>query len=197
MDAKTGKGEKKMKRKLAMLLALAVLLGTCAGARNLYDRFWLPGDYVLELAPKEQARYAEVRERVLSLSAGTRVREACEAETLELQYEKYLQLGEVPQRVYDDVGAYTWALGLPDEEAIAPETAYALACAALERQYGLTPEELAHYWPQYAYVTADPENPVWQVDFICYDGARNSTATVALYARDGSVCGVQYGGTAG
>lgn len=182
-------------KKIAFILTIAILLGAClaAQAKPLYDRYWQPGEYALEITEEDQAQYAALWEQVRALSIGTPVREANEAETLEVQYEKYLQMGEIPERIYDDVGAYTWAVGLPDETAISREEAYLRACIVLERQYDLQPEQMIHYWPHYAYITADPEHPVWQVDFICYDGTQKTTATVALYARDGSVCGVQYG----
>ena len=183
-----------MKKGIAVILIMVCLLGVCgaAQAKNLYDRYWQPGEYALEITEDDQARYAALWEQVQALSAGTLVREANEAETLEVQYEKYLQMGEIPERFYDDVGAYTWAAGLPDEEAIPQEEAYIRACLALAKQYDLQPDALSHYWPHWLYITADPENPVWQVDFICYDGSSTRTASVALYAHDGSVCGVSY-----
>ena len=186
-----------MKKVIAIFAALICLLGVSAGAKNLYDRHWQPGEYAPEITGEDAARYAALWERVLALSAGTVVREANEAETLAVQYEKFLRMGEVPERFFDDVGAYTWAVGLPDEAAISQEAAYAIACAALMEQYDLLPEELAHYWPHYSYVTADPQQPVWQIDFICYDGTRTRAATVSLYALDGSVRGVRYDETAG
>ena len=188
-----------MKKWIAVILTLAFVLSSfgIGQAKSLYDHYWQPGAYTLEITEEEQARIAALREQVETLSAGTKVRTANEAETLEAQYEKYLELGEVPERVYDDAGPYTWALGLPDEAAIPQEEAYIRACLVLAEQYDLQPEQLIHYWPHFAYVTADPEHPVWQIDFICYDGTQNRTATVALYAHDGSVCGVQYGASMG
>ena len=182
-----------MKKRIVLFLTLTALLAACgtAQAKRLYQHYWQPGAYKPQITEEDRARYAALWEQVLALSADTPVREANEAETLEVQYEKYLQMGEIPERFYDDVGAYTWAVGLPDERALPQEEAYVLACLALTQQYDMQPEELAHYWPRYAYVTADPAQPVWQIDFICYDGTRQRVATVALYARDGSVCGVQ------
>lgn len=183
-----------MKKYLAIVLTLVLILGVCmvGHAKPLYDAYWEPGTYTLEITEEEQARFTALWEQVETLSAGTPVREANEAETLEVQYEKYLQMGEIPERYYDDVGAYIWAVGLPDEEAISQEEAYIRACMALEQQYDLQPEQLIHYWPHYAYITADPEHPVWQVDLICYDGASTMSISVSLYALDGSVCGMLY-----
>ena len=183
-----------MRKCITIILVLLSVLGmsTIGQAKPLYEQYWEPGAYTVEITEEDQVRLATLWEQVEMLSAGTKVREASEAETLEVQYEKYLQMGEIPERVYDDVGPYTWAAGLPDEKAISQEEAYICACKALLEQYGLAEEQLVHYWPHYAYLTSDPEHPVWQLDFICYDGTRTRTATVALYAHDGSICGVQY-----
>ena len=183
-----------MRKCIAIILAFFSVLGMYAigQAKPLYEQYWEPGAYTVEITEEDQVRLAALREQVEMLSAGTKVREASEAETLEVQYEKYLQMGEIPERVYDDVGPFTWAAGLPDEEAISQEEAYIRACMVLAAQYDLQPEQLIHYWQHYAYVTSDPENPVWQIDFICYDGTQHNTATVALHAHDGSVCGIQY-----
>ena len=183
-----------MRKCVAIILVLLSVLGMYAigQAKPLYEQYWEPGAYTVEITEEDQVRLATLWEQVEMLSAGTKVREASDAETLEVQYEKYLQMGEIPERVYDDVGPYTWAAGLPDEKAISQEEAYICACKALLEQYGLAEEQLVHYWPHYAYLTSDPEHPVWQLDFICYDGTRTRTATVALYAHDGSICGVQY-----
>ena len=183
-----------MRKCITIILVLLSVLGTyiIGQAKPLYDKYWESGAYTVEITEEDRVRLAALWEQVEMLSAGTKVREASEAETLEVQYEKYLQMGEIPERVYDDVGPYTWAAGLPDEKAISQEEAYICACKALLEQYGLAEEQLVHYWPHYAYLTSDPEHPVWQLDFICYDGTRTRTATVALYAHDGSICGVQY-----
>ena len=184
-----------MRKCITIILVLLSVLGmyTIGQAKPLYDKYWESGAYTVEITEEDRVRLAALWEQVEMLSAGTKVREASDAETLEVQYEKYLQMGEIPERVYDDVGPYTWAAGLPDEKAISQEEAYICACKALLEQYGLAEEQLVHYWPHYAYLTSDPEHPVWQLDFICYDGTRTRTATVALYAHDGSVCGGQYG----
>ena len=183
-----------MRKCITIILVLLSVLGTyiIGQAKPLYDKYWESGAYTVEITEEDRVRLAALWEQVEMLSAGTKVREASDAETLEVQYEKYLQMGEIPERVYDDVGPYTWAAGLPDEKAISQEEAYICACKALLEQYGLAEEQLVHYWPHYAYLTSDPEHPVWQLDFICYDGTRTRTATVALYAHDGSICGVQY-----
>ena len=183
-----------MRKCITIILVLLSVLGmyTIGQAKPLYDKYWESGAYTVEITEEDRVRLAALWEQVEMLSAGTKVREASDAETLEVQYEKYLQMGEIPERVYDDVGPYTWAAGLPDEKAISQEEAYICACKALLEQYGLAEEQLVHYWPHYAYLTSDPEHPVWQLDFICYDGTRTRTATVALYAHGGSVCGIQY-----
>ena len=183
-----------MRKCITIILVLLSVLGmyTIGQAKPLYDKYWESGAYTVEITEEDRVRLAALWEQVEMLSAGTKVREASDAETLEVQYEKYLQMGEIPERVYDDVGPYTWAAGLPDEKAISQEEAYICACKALLEQYGLAEEQLVHYWPHYAYLTSDPEHPVWQLDFICYDGTRTRTATVALYAHDCSICGVQY-----
>ena len=183
-----------MRKCITIILVLLSVLGTytIGQAKSLYDKYWEPGAYTVEITEEDQARYAALWAQVEALSVGTPVREANEAETLEAQYEKYLQMGEIPERIFDDVGAYTWAAGLPDEAAIPQQEAYIRACMALAQQYDLQPEQLIHYWPHYACITADPEHPVWQVDFICYDGASAISISVSLYALDGSVCGMLY-----
>ena len=183
-----------MRKCIAFILMLVFVLGTniIGQAKSLYDKYWEPGTYIFEITGEDQARYTALWEQVQSLSNGTLVRKTNEAETLEVQYEKYLQMGEIPERIYDDVGSYTWAVGLPDEKAIPQKEAYIRACMALEQQYNLQFNLLLHYWPHFSYITADPEHPVWQIDFICFDGTRDRTATVVIYANDGSICGVKY-----
>ncbi|MBQ9198216.1 MAG: hypothetical protein IJ157_13400 [Clostridia bacterium] len=178
----------------SMAAALLIcLLAACAGARTLYDQYWLPGEYILEVSEERRAVHEELWRQVQELAEGSPVKEANEAETLEAQYEKYLQLGEIPERIYDDVGAYVWAAGLPDDQSVSRDEAYLLACMAAEECFELTTDDLLHVWPKFSYVTADAENPVWEITFLCYDGAVQEDViwTVAIYAHDGSVCGVR------
>ena len=135
-----------MRKCITIILVLLSVLGTyiIGQAKPLYDKYWEPGTYTVEITEEDQVRLAALWEQVEMLSAGTKVREASDAETLEVQYEKYLQMGEIPERVYDDVGPFTWAAGLPDEEAISQEEAYIRAYMALEQRCGLQQGLLLH-----------------------------------------------------
>ena len=184
--------KKTLLRWIAVLLLLC-LSCTWAGAKTLYDQCWQPGEYVLETIDERRAQHEALWQRVQELAEGSPIKEANEANTLECQYKQYLQLGEVPERIYADVGAYTWAVGLPDDQSIGREEAYMLACVAAETCFRLTMDNLSHYWPMFSYITADPQNPVWEISFLCYDGTadENVLRTVGVYAHDGSICGVR------
>lgn len=98
-----------MRKCVAIILALLSVLGIYAigHTKPLYEKYWEPGAYAIEITEADQARFAALREQVETLSADIKVCEASDVETLEVQYEKYLQMGEIPERVYDDVGPYT------------------------------------------------------------------------------------------
>ena len=74
-----------MRKCVAIILVLLSVLGMYAigQAKPLYEQYWEPGAYTVEITEEDQVRLAALREQVEMLSAGTKVREASDAETLE------------------------------------------------------------------------------------------------------------------
>ena len=132
-------------------------------------------------------------------SEGTPVREGADADTVELQYELYqhmLQDGaEIEPQLFDDIGTYTWAVGLPDEQSITQDQAWRTACQVLLEEAGIAEEQLTHFYPHFSYETGDPENPFWHLNLMPYDAGSEVSVVyeVAVYAHDGSVCGYKIG----
>ena len=123
---------------------------------------------------------------------GSGIRETAEMYTLEDEYNDYLKLTEpVMERYYDDVGAYRWVPGLPDEQSISQYQALCIGMKALCDQYQQKPADFIHYYPRFSYETSDPDNPMWKILWIRYDTNDASISyNVGVHAYTGNVIGV-------
>lgn len=160
-----------------------------------WDQYWKPGEKALDDTEETRSRVQYVLDTIDQASAGTSVREGADNDTVELQYEEYqhmLQNGmEVQAQLFDDIGTYIWAIGLPDEQSISQDEARRISCQLLLEEAGITEEQMSHFYPHFTYETGDSENPFWHITWMPFDqGANVSTILdVAVYAHDGSICG--------
>ena len=164
-----------------------------------WDRYWKPGEKRMEDTEESRIQVNAILEKVNQASEGMLVREGADADTVELQYELYqhmLQDGaKIEPQLFDDIGTYTWAVGLPDEQSITQDQAWRIACRVLLEEAGISEEQLTHFYPHFSYETGDPENPFWHLILMPYDAgsAFSVVYEVAVYAHDGSVCGYKIG----
>ena len=164
-----------------------------------WDRYWKPGEKRMEDTEESRIQVNAILEKVNQASEGMLVREGADADTVELQYELYqhmLQDGaKIEPQLFDDIGTYTWAAGLPDEQSITQDQAWRIACRVLLEEAGVSEEQLTHFYPHFSYETGDPENPFWHLNLMPYDAGSEISVVyeVAVYAHDGSVCGYKIG----
>ena len=164
-----------------------------------WDCYWKPGEKKMEDTEESRKQVDAILEKANQASKGTPVRDGADADTVELQYELYqhmLQDGaEIEPQLFDDIGTYTWAVGLPDEQSITQDQAWRTACQVLLEEAGIAEEQLTHFYPHFSYETGDPENPFWHLNLMPYDAgsAVSVVYEVAVYAHDGSVCGYKIG----
>ena len=164
-----------------------------------WDRYWKPGKKRMEDTEESRIQVNAILEKVNQASEGMLVREGADADTVELQYELYqhmLQDGaEIEPQLFDDIGTYTWAVGLPDDQSITQKQAWYIACQVLLEEAGIAEEQLTHFYPHFSYETGDPENPFWHLNLMPYDAGSEVSVVyeVAVYAHDGSVCGYKIG----
>jgi len=164
-----------------------------------WDRYWKPGEKRMEDTEESRIQVNAILEKANQASEGMLVREGADADTVELQYELYqhmLQDGaKIEPQLFDDIGTYTWAVGLPDEQSITQDQAWRTACQVLLEEVGIAEEQLTHFYPHFSYETGDPENPFWHLNLMPYDAGSEISVVyeVAVYAHDGSVCGYKIG----
>ena len=184
----------------AILCAAVLLLAWAAHADTYWEMYRKPGEYVVVFTPEEEARVLGIMEEAVRKSEGTPVRTDADRESVEAQYERYMDLFpdgspvEYDDVEYEDIGRYRWAVGLPDDQCISRDEAWKITLKFLTDQELATPETLAHYYPQAAFDTGyDPDNPVWKITPVCYDYEETDLPVtaweVAVYAHDGSICG--------
>ena len=164
-----------------------------------WDRYWKPGEKRMEDTEESRIQVDAILEKAKQASEGTLVREGADADTVELQYELYQRMlqdgAKIEPQLFDDIGTYTWAVGLPDEQSITQDQAWRVACQVLLEEAGISEEQLTHFYPHFSYETGDPENPFWHLNLMPYDvGSEVSVVyEVAVYTLDGSVCGYKIG----
>lgn len=125
---------------------------------------WGKDGYAVKLTQADLDDIEQMWEKVDTLSLGSGIRETAEMYTLEDEYNDYLKLTEpVMERYYDDVGAYRWVPGLPDEQSISQYQALCIGMKALCDQYQQKPADFIHYYPRFSYETSDPDNPMWKI----------------------------------
>ena len=164
-----------------------------------WDRYWKPGEKIMEDTEESCIQVNAILEKVNQASEGMLVREGADADTVELQYELYQRMlqdgAKIEPQLFDDIGTYTWAVGLPDEQSITQDQAWRIACQVLLEEAGISEEQLTHFYPHFSYETSDPENPFWHLNLMPYDAGSEVSVVyeVAVYAHDGSVCGYKIG----
>ena len=164
-----------------------------------WDCYWKPGEKKMEDTEESRKQVDAILEKANQASKGTPVRDGADADTVELQYELYQRMlqdgAEIEPQLFDDIGTYTWAVGLPDEQSITQDQAWRTACQVLLEEAGIAEEQLTHFYPHFSYETGDPENPFWHLNLMPYDAGSevNVVYEVAVYAHDGSVCGYKIG----
>ena len=83
-----------------------------------WDRYWKPGEKIMADIEESRKQVSAILDKANQDSEGTPVREGADADTVELQYELYQRLlqdgAKIEPQLFDDIGAYTWAAGLPD-----------------------------------------------------------------------------------
>ena len=164
-----------------------------------WDRYWKPGEKTMEDTEESRKQVSAILDKANHDSEGTPVREGADADTVELQYELYQRLlqdgAKIEPQLFDDIGTYTWAAGLPDEQSITQDQAWRIACRVLLEEAGISEEQLTHFYPHFSYETGDPENPFWHLILMPYDAGSEFSVVyeVAVYAHDGSVCGYKIG----
>ena len=188
-----------MKRLLGLLMAvMVVLFSTTAFADNYWTKTWAQGEYTITLTPEDEAAIADLWQKMDEGSAGTWLRSLADSYTLEMQFEAFLE-GRITSSgaVFDDIGEYTWAIAMPDENAISQEKAFQLAVMAIHQQFDVSFDALAAYYPEYKFQIVYPNQPdafaMWQLTFSVYaDDATGQEVyyAVALYAEDGSIWAV-------
>lgn len=183
-----------MRKVFSFFLILVLLLASSnAFAKNAYQNYWKPGVYSVTVMEEEKKKYDELFEKALQMSEGTSIREGFDAQSLEGEYELYLYMLEncpFPEVYFDDLGTYIYACGFPDELAISQQDAFYIAYRTIQNEYKVTDDELTHFLPRYSYLTSDPDNPVWDISFVCYDDSITMSFTVSIYAHDGSIRGL-------
>lgn len=188
-----------MKRLLGLLMAvMVVLFSTTAFADNYWTKTWAQGEYTITLTAEDEAAIADLWQKMDEGSAGTWLRSLADSYTLEMQFEAFLE-GRITSSgaVFDDIGEYTWAIAMPDENAISQEKAFQLAVMAIHQQFDVSFDALAAYYPEYKFQIVYPNQPdafaMWQLTFSVYaDDATGQEVyyAVALYAEDGSIWAV-------
>ena len=177
----------------AILVALLVAGNTTVGfCKKLFDQYWKPGQYPVEVSAEEISTYTDILETALKNAEGTYTRQYYETATYEDAYQNYLYMtadGTLPEYEFDDVGQYGCDIGLPDDKSISQEQALFIAYHAVREQYNITDDELTHYLPFYIYRTYDAENPTWDISLQCYDGSLRPLR-IFIYAYDGCVQGI-------
>lgn len=164
-----------------------------------WDCYWKPGEKKMEDTEESRKQVDAILEKANQASEGTPVRDGADADTVELQYELYQRMlqdgAEIEPQLFDDIGTYTWAVGLPDDQSITQKQAWYIACQVLLEEAGIHEEQLTHFYPHFSYETGDPENPFWHLNLMPYDAGSevNVVYEVAVYAHDGSVCGYKIG----
>lgn len=184
----------------AIVFILTAIMSTVT-AENYWKMYWKPGECKVSFTPEEDALVTGILKEAKTKSEGTIQRKAADGTFgVEAQYEDFLKINSegTPMgsdgTVFDDIGSYQWAVGLPDEQSISKEEAWKIMVKFMLDQSIATEETLVHYYPQVSYETGnDPENPVWRITPICYDyeesGLPFTAYEIAIYAYDGSVCG--------
>ena len=183
-----------MKRVAVCLILLCCLIGT-SFAQNQWVKYWSPGEYHIELTEDDKARFSELFEQMDQNTKESSLRKGIESTTVEEWYNEYLKYADNQvERVYDDVGAITYALGLPGENTIDKTTAFMIACKVLEEQESVDTSLLIRYYPEYFFMTSY-KKPAWKVTlFDCSDDI-NPTGpnyTILIY-EDGDVGGYYFG----
>lgn len=192
-----------MKKRHVVILTMLLILVVCsvAEAENFWQMYWKPGECKVSFTPEDDALVTGILEEAKARSEGTIQRQAAdESESVEAQYERFLEMNPEgtpmgsDEIMFDDIGYYQWAVGLPDEQSISRDEAWRIMVKFMLDQQIATKEILIHYYPQVAYETGnDPENPVWRILPLCYDyqesGLPFSPYEIAIYAHDGSICG--------
>ena len=164
-----------------------------------WDRYWKPGEKRMEDTEESRIRVNAILEKVYQASEGTLVRDGADADAVELQYDLYQRMlqdgAKIEPQLFDDIGTYTWAVGLPDEQSITQDQAWRTACQVLLEEAGIAEEQLTHFYPHFSYETGDPENPFWHLNLMPYDAGSEVSVVyeVAVYAHDGNVCGYKIG----
>ena len=164
-----------------------------------WDRYWKPGEKKMEDTEESRKQVDAILEKANQTSEGTPVRDGADADTVELQYELYQRMlqdgSEIEPQLFDDIGTYTWAVGLPDDQSITQKQAWYIACQVLLEEAGIHEEQLTHFYPHFSYETGDPENPFWHLNLMPYDAGSEVSVVyeVAVYAHDGSVSGYKIG----
>ena len=200
MKTSDKEGVNRMKRVFACLLAMVMMMlsGTTAFAANYWKKTWAQGEYVIALTAEDEAAIADLWQKMDEGSAGTWLRSLADSYTLEMQFEAFLE-GRITSSgaVFDDIGEYTWAIAMPDENAISQEKAFQLAVMAIHQQFDVSFDALAAYYPEYKFQIVYPNQSdafaMWQLTFSVYaDDATGQEVyyAVALYAEDGSIWAV-------
>lgn len=184
-----------MKRFWSAFLIACLLIASLwanASAMTMWDYYWGKDGYAVKLTQADLDDIEQMWEKVDTLSLGSGIRETAEMYTLEDEYNDYLKLTEpVMERYYDDVGAYRWIPGLPDEQSISQYQALCIGMKALCDQYQQKPADFIHYYPRFSYETSDPDNPTWKILWIRYDTNDASISyNVGVHAYTGNVIGV-------
>lgn len=160
-----------------------------------WDQYWKPGEKKLEDSEETRNRIESVLLLIDQESAGTSIREGADRDTVELQYVEYqrmIQEGrEIKPQLFDDIGTYIWAVGLPDEQSISQDEARRISCQVLLEEAGISEEQMSHFYPHFTYETGDPENPFWHITWMPFDQDADVSMIfdVAVYAHDSSICG--------
>ena len=132
-----------MKKVLCVLMAalLLTMSVSSAFATKMFDRYWKPGEYTVELTDAEKAYYNSLYETALKKSEGTLFRENLDRSTYENKYKRYLEAieerGTFGEVEFEDIGHYKYAVGLPDEQAISSQQALMIAYHVMKEQYDI------------------------------------------------------------
>ena len=184
-----------MKRLTVCLITLCCCLISTSFAQNQWVKYWLPGEYHIELTEDDKVRFIELLELMNHNTKESSLRKGIESFTVEEWYNEYLQIADNQvECVFDDVGTYIWALGLPDENTIDKTMAFMIACKVLEEQESVDLSSLAYYYPDYTFLTSY-KKPAWQVTLLDCSSDINPTGpnySILIY-EDGDVGGYRYG----
>lgn len=184
------------------VLCALFLFGAPSCADTFWEKYWNPGEYIIEITPEEDTRFTYIIKEAIQRSEGTNIRFGADRESdIESAYKNFLNISPdgTPMEptdsiIYEDIGYYCWAVGIPDEQSISKEEAWKRCLKLLIEESVFTEEALVHYYPQMTYETGnDSENPVWIIVLMCYDYKESKLPImgpeVAVYAHDGSICG--------